>query len=724
MVTPMTEKPNHKTLLDRIAILESRLSHSDRTRRRHQRIENLLNAIKKAQSLYIAETDSRQIYQLLLQSLVEITESEYGFLDEVCHDGDGTLSKKNLAISDISWDAQSRSLYRQLQERDMKFSYLDNLAGLPALTGETIIANDPTHDIRSRGLPKGHPQIRSFLGMPIFFGGKLICVAGVANKPGGYDEKTAQFLEPLLSTCGSITYALQKESVEKENQKMLAESEKRYRMIADFTYDWEYWMAPAGHFVYVSPSCRRITGYRPEEFMNDPGLMDEIVHPDDQAMVRKSEQKACESCRSHTIEFRIQTRTGDQRWVAHACRPVYDGKKYLGRRGSNRDITVQKRLQDESIHAHKMHAITTLAGGMAHQFNNALSVITGSLELMVEDDTTAGILANYADEMKSAAEQMKELTDQLLAYARGGKYQAVRLSLTDLIAKAIPLIRFDHHPDIAMETDLPDDSLMVMADQAQIHMMLSAVLTNAVEAIKGKGHIRISLEKAGRVNGTASKMEAASPAELARLRIVDDGHGMRDATRERIFEPFFTTKFEGRGLGMAAVSGIVENHNGVIRVASEWGKGTTVHIDLPLVKESSPPTKKPTSTPPAKWAESKTTILVIDDDQSVLRVCRTMLLRLGLRVLQAQSAAEAIEIVKEHKGAIDLALLDVLMPDITGDELYPLLKAHRPDMKVIVNSGYSLNGPAQRMMAAGAEAFIRKPFTKADLLSKISEIYT
>ena len=155
------------------------------------------------------------------------------FLDEVLHAEDGNMFKKNLAISDISWDEKSKALYRQLQDKDLKFNYLDNLSGIPALTGKTIISNDPLTDSRSKGLPEGHPPINSFMGMPLYFGGKLICVAGVANRKGGYGKEIAEFLEPLLSTCAGITYALQRGVVEAENTKKFRDSEAKYKTLVE-----------------------------------------------------------------------------------------------------------------------------------------------------------------------------------------------------------------------------------------------------------------------------------------------------------------------------------------------------------------------------------------------------------------------------------------------------------------------------------------------------------
>lgn len=194
---------------------------------------------------------------------------------------------------------------------------------------------------------------------------------------------------------------------------------------------------------------------------------------------------------------------------------------------------------------------------------------------------------------------------------------------------------------------------------------------------------------------------------------------MDEKTKARIFEPFFTTKFDGRGLGMAAVYGIVKNHAGWISVDSKMGKGTTVRIYLPavdmLVKEDV------NKRPQAQWVKGSGTILVIDDEEGIAAVCRTMLERMGYRVLVAGTGQEAVDTINNFDGDINLALLDILMPDMSGEIIYPLLMKARPGLKVIVCSGYSIDGPAQKILDAGAEDFMQKPFTMADLSEKLKK---
>jgi signal transduction histidine kinase len=319
--------------------------------------------------------------------------------------------------------------------------------------------------------------------------------------------------------------------------------------------------------------------------MAHPKLLEAILHPEDLPAFRENEQRAAESGKPGQIEFRIISKAGDERCIGHICRPVHDEEdRFIGTRASNRDITEQKRLQKESEQAHKMEAIGTLAGGVAHQFNNALSVIQGMLELLEEDFSDDDTISAYVGEMKEASGRMKRLTAQLLAYARGGKYRAETLSFNRFIKDTIPILHHGVRPDIAIETELLEKDVRVHVDQTQMQMMLSAVLTNASEAIEGSGRIRIRPRRIRVGADPAKDPPDLGAGDYVRITVSDEGRGMDEKTRSRMFEPFFTTKFQGRGLGMAAAFGIVRNHKGSISVASSPGKGTAVSIYLPAVE--------------------------------------------------------------------------------------------------------------------------------------------
>ena len=245
------------------------------------------------------------------------------------------------------------------------------------------------------------------------------------------------------------------------------------------------------------------------------------------------------------------------------------------------DLTERRRLRAQLEQARKMEAIATLAAGIAHEFNNALTGIIGNLdllELVLPGNDQAG---NYLKPIKTSAFRMAKLTSQLLAYAREGKYQTRTFSLSDFVEDILPVLRHGIHPEIRVETDLPHDVSPVEADPTQMQMVFSSVVANAAEAIEGRGRIRISTSNEEITAETGPQHPDLTRGSYVCLSVDDDGKGMGEETRARMFEPFFTTNFHGRGLGMAAVYGIVKNHNGWIGVDSELGKGTVVRIYLP-----------------------------------------------------------------------------------------------------------------------------------------------
>ena len=222
------------------------------------------------------------------------------------------------------------------------------------------------------------------------------------------------------------------------------------------------------------------------------------------------------------------------------------------------------------------------------------------------------------------------------------------------------------------------------------------------------------------MDDTIKDFPGLKPGNYACLTITDDGKGMDQETRSRMFEPFFTTNAEGRGLGMAAAYGIIKNHDGWISVDSELGQGTIVKIYLPVVE--APVTVHSKPRPKTELIKGTGTILVIDDEEEVMNVTRAILEKLGYSVLEAKTGQEAIDVVKTFDGDIDLAMLDILLPDMDGNAIYPFLMEARPNLKVMVFSGYSIDGPAQEILNAGAEEFLQKPFAVTDLSEKLKKI--
>jgi two-component system, cell cycle sensor histidine kinase and response regulator CckA len=425
--------------------------------------------------------------------------------------------------------------------------------------------------------------------------------------------------------------------------------------------------------------------------------------------------------------FTLLTQSGELRTVLFSAMAERDAQgQYKGALAFAVDITEAKRAEMDTHRlsarlqqAQKMEAIATLAGGVAHQFNNALAVIMGNLELIHIDGLEDEKINCYLKPISQAGQKMVQLTSQLLAYARGGRFQTHTIAAHRFVSEALLMIKHTIAPHVALETDLDETTDHIEVDQTQMQMLLAAILSNASEAIETQGEVCITL-----MNTRVSQLECQrcpglKPGRHVLLRIADNGKGMDEQTRSRIFEPFFTTKFQGRGLGMAAVYGIVKKHGGYVYVDATAGEGTTVSIYLPGVA----PKVEIAEKPEAYEAKGRGTALVVEDEELVMEVNRAIVEKMGYQVLEAKTGAEAIKVVNSYEGTIDFALLDVILPDMDGSHIYPQMMAARPDLKVIVCSGFALDGPARHILDSGAQSFVQKPFTMASLSAILRKIF-
>ena len=359
-----------------------------------------------------------------------------------------------------------------------------------------------------------------------------------------------------------------------------------------------------------------------------------------------------------------------------------------------------------------MEAIAILASGVAHEFNNALMGIMGNLELFKMDLPADERADKYFEAMQDSGHRMSRLTDQLLAYAQGGKYQPRDLKLDDfIVVETLPILQHDITPTVRVETHFPKDVSYIKADYTQMQMVLSAILTNSNEAIEDEGVIKISAGNENIDEDFAKQYPGLKPGPYVFLVIEDDGKGMDEETRSRIFEPFFTTKFQGRGMGMAAVYGIIKSHDGAITVESEPGKGTVIHIYLPAISaESREKEEKAVKEPKVELAMGEGTILVIEDEERQRVVACGILTRLGYLAEAVSSGEEAIKYMKEN--TVDLIVLDMVMPKgINGHETYQQIIKIRPGQKAVIASGYAKTKEVDIAQELGAGKYIKKPYT-------------
>ena len=372
-------------------------------------------------------------------------------------------------------------------------------------------------------------------------------------------------------------------------------------------------------------------------------------------------------------------------------------------------------LQLQLAQAQKMEAIGTLAGGIAHDFNNILAGLLGGLALLeheVGDDS-----ASQADiqEMRALVNRGAALSQQLLGFARRGKYDVRPLDLARVVARTTAMYGRTR-PDITIKLDFAPDLLAVLMDHSQLEQVLLNLFVNAGQAMPEGGELSLRGENAELADKEGALL-GVPPGLFARVVVTDTGSGMDAKTMARIFEPFFTTKGpgQGTGLGLASVYGIIKNHAGFIGVESEIGKGTTFTLLLPATQRPVAEDK----TPMAALEHGTGTILVVDDEEHIVKVCSRLLQRFGYEVLTAAGGKEAIELVRQHGAKISVVLLDMTMPEMSGRQTYEALRKIRPGIKVLLCSGSSIEGHAQQLLDRGCSGFIQKPFEAADLAAKV-----
>ncbi len=517
------------------------------------------------------------------------------------------------------------------------------------------------------------------------------------------------YLELLPSVIEEVLYKKRLSEEKMQTEKALKESLERFKKLTEASFDGIL-IIDKGIIVEINTACAEMFGYEPDELVGKKATG--LVAPESREEVRRN---IIANYEKHYEAIALRKDGSRFDVIAYGAIVIYNGRPV--RMTAIHDITERKLLENNILESQKMKAISSLAGGIAHKFNNSLNVITGNIELLKMASPDIKDIDKYSDRMFASVRDMANLTSYLLAYAEGGKYQPRTLSLTDFIDNTLSIINQKIASAIQVDTDIPVNIFNIKGDQIQIQMLLSAIIMNAAEAIENKGCIKIIIRNKVVNEKIAKKYLGLKTGSYVCLRVIDDGKGMDEETKHRIFEPFFTTNFQGRGLGMAAAYGIVKNHDGWIGVDSDPGKGTDIRIYLPAVDVQVKKTEKPK----AEMFQGTGTILLIEDEEMVMDVGRAMLEKLGYSVLAAKCGKDAIDIARTFKGNIDLALLDMGLPDMGGKELYPLLMETRSIMKVIVCSGYSIDGPARDVLSAGAQAFIHKPFLFAELSAKLKQ---
>lgn len=487
---------------------------------------------------------------------------------------------------------------------------------------------------------------------------------------------------------------------------------------------------------YVSPNVKAQLGYAPEDFVEGQLPYASLVHPDDLPRVAEEVTSyAAAGVNWFEQEYRLRHSDGNYRWVYDCTSIVRDQSgAALHYQGYVLDITDRKRAEIDRLemerrvqHAQKLESLGVLAGGIAHDFNNLLTAVLGNLDLARLDLPAESPVVSVIQSAEDATHSAANLTRQLLAYAGRGKFRIEQVNLSMLVNSMAQLLRVSISRQAALILNTDPLLPLIQADASQLQQIVLNLIVNASEALQDQaGEIRLTTE----VRHFDADFLARSrlekkppPGNFIALSVTDNGCGMDAATQQRLFEPFFTTKFVGRGLGMSAVLGIVQSHNGAIIIDSEREHGTTVNILFPLET----PVEGESSSREATHQNSTAlsgAVLVVDDDLPVIEVARRMLSRLGLQVIAATDGPEAIELYQQHAHSIKCVLLDLTMPKMDGVATLKELRAIRDDLPVILSSGFSRYDVESRFAGIELVWFIPKPYMLEDLREVLRKALT
>ncbi len=601
--------------------------------------------------------------------------------------------------------------------------------GTAAYTGETVIVADIETDFRwadYRGfaLPFG---LRACWSTPIRSRhGKMLGTFALY-----YREPRTPHPEELAAVeTGARLAAVAIER--KLEEDAVLEWKNRYEAVIQASghllYDWD----PASNKVTYGGDCQRILGYSVEELGSDLSHWIGRIHPEDRAAFQHEIERVLRTGEPFHCAYRMRRKDGAQVDVQDDGYFVLDSDRVVTRMvGFVVDVTQRKRSEEQARQTQKMNAIGELAGGVAHDFNNQLAAILGFSDLLSSQLQEPALL-RLADGIGVAARRSADLTQKLLAFARKGHYRAVPVDLRAVIAETLAILEHSIDKRIALVQKIHAPETVILGDPTQVQSALLNMALNSRDAMPDGGTLTFEVAVAGDASRACESCHhEVLPGAHLRVTVGDTGTGIDEEVRKHLFEPFFTTKpvGKGAGMGLASVYGTVKSHGGSIRVESETGVGTRISICLPFEAtarssaEAIPeaPKDEANGAVVRHAARKNLRILVVDDEENLLAMIPRMLEPGGHEAIVVADGAAAVEVYSKRWQEIDLVMLDMMMPGMTGRETFLALKAINPAAKILLSSGYSLDGAAREVMKDGAKGFIQKPFLISELETAVAQ---
>jgi two-component system, cell cycle sensor histidine kinase and response regulator CckA len=577
-----------------------------------------------------------------------------------------------------------------------------------------------------RDLMLAEMNIESYAGIPML-GGDGECVGILVAL---HDERMRDFsgLHSALRLFGiragtELQRLRHARQIAEEQQKQallqagLAKSEARYREMIMTCSEGVWLIDREGGTTFVNPQMGQMLGYATDEMVGRrlDHFMDDRARRECEINMERRKKGI-----SERHEFRFKHKDGRDVWVVMATNPLYeeDGT-FSGAQAFVTDVSERRGLELKVQHAQKLESLGVLAGGIAHDFNNLLVGILGNAGLALREIRVESPVVPLLVDIQTAAMRASDLTKQMLAYSGKGRFVVQKLDVNSLVEEMAHLLATVISKKAVLKFNFAAKLPAVEADPSQLRQIVMNLITNASDAIGDRSGI-ISITT-GVVDadksylGTTFLDDGLREGDYVFIEVSDTGCGMDTATQTRVFDPFFTTKFTGRGLGLAAVLGILRSHHGAIKVYSELGRGSTFKVLLPCAEGA---VRELVSAPKFQSANVRGDglILICDDEETIRAVARRVFELAGYTVLTAADGREAVRVFRERAEEIAGVLLDMTMPGLSGEEVFREMRRIKPDVKVLLSSGYNEQDATSQFVGKGLAGFLQKPWTPDDLL--------
>ena len=679
-----------------------------------RRIEEIQqNEARLSSLLRISQYPYANIQDLLdftLSEAISLTESKIGYI----YHYDETLRRFTLN----TW---SKDVMKECGILEPSTTYdLDatGLWGEAVRQRRPIIVNDfYAENPHRKGYPEGHAPLHSFLTVPVFSKNSIVAVVGVANKCGAYDDADVQQLSLMMDAVWRMV------EQDRLDRAFLA-AEAKYRTLLESIELIAVILDTTGSIIFCNNYLLNLTGWSGDEVLGK-NWFDMFLPTDVKGDVAEVFSQMLQSNISSHYENRIVCKNGKERTISWSNTFIHDANgTIIGVASIGSDLTEQLVTEAQLRQAQKMESIGQLAGGVAHDFNNILAVISGYCQLLIMNGKLDFEQKDYLDQINLASTKAAQLTQALLAFSRRQTMVFRQENLNDIVQHVHKFLARIIGEDIKLHSTCCDINLSVYIDKGQIEQVFMNLATNARDAMPNGGTITVKTDLVDLDSPTAMACDTSMPpGQYAVVTVSDTGSGIPKEQLNKIFEPFFTTKEVGKGtgLGMSIIYGIVKQHNGFINVYSEVGIGTTFRIYLPITNNSLENSydEQIAMVPAVGGTE---TILIVEDDPAVRCLLETILNKYGYTTILAKDGQDAVDTFTLHQDSISLIIMDVIMPNKNGREAYDEISLICPDKKVLYLSGYAADFLENRGISDKGIELMMKPVHPTKLLCKIRQM--